>query len=86
MATTRRPARRWRDPGCRNTPLWLAYAPHRVSCPTCGLRVERIPWAEPWQRVTHALGRAVATLARALPWAAVAAQFRLNWKTVAARG
>jgi len=84
VAAARRAARRWRDLSCRDHPLWLAYAPHRVRCATCGLRVERIPWAEPWQRVTVALGRAVATLARALPWAAVAAHFRLNWKTVAA--
>jgi transposase len=83
VAATRRPERRWRDLACRDTPLWLAYAPHRVHCPTCGLRVERIPWAEPWQRVTHALGRAVAILARALPWATVAEHYRLNWKTVA---
>jgi len=44
--------------------------------------VERVPWA--WQRVTHALCRAVATLTRVLDWSSVAAHFRLNWKTVAA--
>ena len=83
VATTRRPARRWQDLALRDAPLWLLYAPHRVWCPTCGIRVERIPWAEKWQRVTHALARAVATLARKLDWASVAAHFRLNWKTVA---
>ena len=83
VATSRRPARRWRDLALRAAPLWLVYAPHRVWCATCGLRVEQIPWAEKWQRVTHALARAVATLARKLDWASVAAHFRLNWKTVA---
>jgi len=83
VAATRRPARRWQDLALRDQPLWLVYAPHRVWCSTCGLRVERIPWAEKWQRVTHALVRAVATLARKLDWASVAAHFRLNWKTVA---
>jgi len=34
--------------------------------------------------VTHALARAVATLARVLDWKSVAGHFRLNWKTVAA--
>jgi transposase len=43
-----------------------------------------VPWAAKWQRVTHALARAVATLARQLDWSAVAEHFRLNWKTVAA--
>jgi len=83
LATTRRPERRWRDLALRDQPLWLVYAPHRVWCPQCGLRVERVPWAEKWQRVTHSLARAVATLARKLDWASVAAHFRLNWKTVA---
>ena len=45
--------------------------------------MERVPWAEKWQRVTQALARAVAVLARQLDWASVAAHFRLNWKTVA---
>ena len=67
----------------RDQPLWLVYAPYRVWCPTCGLRVERVPWAEKWQRVTHALARAVATLARKLDWTSVATHFRVNWKTVA---
>ncbi len=83
VATTRRPERRWQDLALRDQPLWLVYAPHRVWCPTCGLRVERVPWAEKWQRVTHSLARAVATLARQLDWSSVAAHFRLNWKTVA---
>jgi transposase len=62
----------------------LVYAPYRVWCHRCGLRVEQVPWAEKWQRVTHALARAVAQLARVLDWASVAAHFRLNWKTVEA--
>ena len=83
VATTRRPERRWQDLALREQPLWLVYEPHRVWCPQCGLRVERVPWAEKWQRVTHALARAVATLARKLDWSSIAAHFHLNWKTVA---
>lgn len=84
VAPTRRPLRRWRDLAMREHLVELRYAPYRVWCPRCGLRVERVPWADPWQRVTHALARAVATLARVLDWTSVAAHFRLNWKTVAA--
>ncbi len=83
VAPTRRPERRWQDLALRTEPLYLRYAPCRVWCPTCGLRVERIPWAEKWQRVTHGLARAVARLARQLDWSSVAAHFRVNWKTVA---
>jgi transposase len=84
VATTRRPERQWQDLAMRDYMVRLVYAPFRVWCPPCGLRVERIPWADQWQRVTHALARAVATLARELDWAAVAEHFRLNWKTVEA--
>jgi len=84
VAGTRRPERRWRDLAMREHLVELVYAPHRVWCPRCGLRVERVPWADTWQRVTHALARAVAVLARELNWTAVATHFRLNWKTVGA--
>ena len=84
VAPTRRPPRRWRDLDMREQAVQLVYAPYRVWCETCGLRVERVPWAASWHRVTHALARAVAWLARELNWEAVATYFRLNWKTVAA--
>src|SRR5260370_4543189 len=60
VAPARRPARRWRDLAMREHILELVYAPCRVWCAPCGLRVERIPWADKWQRVTHALARGVA--------------------------
>ncbi len=83
VAAARRPPRRWRDLALHGQQLVLEYAPYRVWCPHCGLRVERVPWADAWQRVTHGLARAVARLARELPWAGVAAEYQLNWKTVA---
>src|SRR4029453_13099323 len=83
-APTRRPARRWRDLVIRTHTVWLVYAPYRVWCTRCGLRVERIPWAELWQRVTQELAREVATLARDLPWLRIAAHVGLNWKTIEA--
>ena len=52
VAPTRRPARRWRDLTMREHLVELVYAPSCVWCSRCGLRVERVPWAEKWQRVT----------------------------------
>ncbi len=79
-----RPRRRWRDLRLRDRPLVLAYAPYRVRCRRCGVRVEQVPWAARWARVTTALARAVALLARRLSWAEVATHFGLDWKTAVA--
>ena len=75
--------REWRDLAIRDLLLRLRYRPRRVDCPRCGVRVEDLPWAEPWARVTRALSHAVATLARELSWKGTAKQFQLNWKSVA---
>lgn len=56
----------------------------RVACPTCGPKVERLDWLEPYARVTVRLAEAVARLCRVLPIKHVAEHFKLNWKTVKA--
>ena len=78
-----RKEREWRDLSMRQMSLLLRYRPRRVKCRSCGVRVEEVPWAEPWARVTRALAHAVARLARELSWQGTARQYRLNWKTVA---
>jgi len=78
-----REERQWRDLSMRKATLILRYRPRRIDCPRCGIRVEDFPWAEPWARVTRALGNAVALLARELSWQGTARQYGLNWKTVA---
>lgn len=76
-------ARSWQDLSLRGLPMTLRYQPRRVHCPRCGVRVEEVPWARPWARVTQALARAVAELARHLSWQETARHFRLDWKSVA---
>src|SRR6185369_16258169 len=71
------------DLSMRKLPLKLLYRPRRVECPRCGVRVEDLPWAEPWARVTTALSNAVAVLARELSWQGTAREYGLNWKSVA---
>lgn len=77
------PVRQWRDLSVRDQPLVLHYAPVEVRCRRCGLRAEKLPWADRWQRVTHALALAVSTLSRELSWSKTAEHFGLDWKTVA---
>jgi transposase len=67
----------------RDRQLILVYTPYRVVCPRCGVRVERIPWARRWQRITHALSGVVSALAKELPWNRVGRHYGLNWKCVA---
>jgi transposase len=75
--------RLWRGLKIRKLALVLAYTPRRVECPDCGVRVEKVPWAERWSRVTKSLARAAAELARRTDLSTVATQFSINWKTVA---
>ncbi len=75
--------RRWRDLSLRNLPIVLHYRPRRVRCPRCGVWVEAVPWAQLGARVTTALARAVAELARHLSWQETARHFRLDGKSVA---
>ena len=42
----RRPARVWRHLPWGRMPVWLQYTPWRVSCSRCGVKVERVPWAD----------------------------------------
>jgi hypothetical protein len=75
--------RLWRDLKIRKLALVLAYTPRRVVCPDCGVRIEKVPWAQRWSRVTKSLARAAAELARRTDLSTVATQFSINWKTVA---
>ena len=81
---SRQPRRRWRDLRIRDQDLILVYAPVRVLCPVCGPRLEALPWASRWQRITHGLSLAIARLSRELSWKQTALFFGTDWKTVAA--
>ncbi|MGH9453161.1 MAG: ISL3 family transposase [Terriglobia bacterium] len=76
-------ARSWQDLSLRQFAMVLRYRPRRVCCRHCGVRVEAVPWAQLWARVTTALAAAVAELARHLSWQQTARHFRLDWKSVA---
>jgi len=55
---------------------------HRVWCPRCGPKVERLSWLEPYSRVTNRLAESVARLCAVLPIKHVAQHFGLGWQTV----
>ncbi|MDN5872248.1 MAG: ISL3 family transposase, partial [Nitrococcus sp.] len=68
-------------------PLWgikvfLVYAPRRVDCPSCGVRVESMPWALGKSPLTKAYAWFLARWARRLSWKEVALVFAASWESV----
>jgi len=70
-------------------PLWglvvfLIYAPRRIACRRCGVRVEWLPWCEPGGKspTTLAFRLFLATWARRLSWKQTAQVFGVGWQTV----
>lgn len=68
-------------------PLWgmkvfLVYAPRRVECRRCGVRVERLPWAMGKHRLTDRYAWFLARWARRLSWKEVAEVFGSSWDSV----
>ncbi len=68
-------------------PLWgnkvfFVYAPRRVSCPSCGIRVERMPWVAGKHRLTDTYAWFLAGWAKRLSWHEVAEAFHTSWDHV----
>ncbi len=58
-------------------PLWgfavfLVYAMRRVSCPSCGVKVETVPWASGKHQISDTYAWFLARWARRLSWQEVA--------------
>jgi len=68
-------------------PLWgiavyLVYALRRVSCPSCGVCVESVPWATGKHQLTDAYAWFLARWARRLSWKEVSEVFHTSWEQV----
>ena len=62
--------------------VFLVYAPRRVSCPQCGVRVEFVPWAVGKHRLTTAYGWYLSRWAKRMSWQEVAKAFHTSWHHV----
>ena len=79
-----------RDPKQRRfqfVPLWgmaviFLYAMRRVDCPHCGVKVERVPWAEGKHQLTTTYQIFLARWAKLLSWKQVARAFHTSWDNV----
>ncbi|MEM9463664.1 MAG: ISL3 family transposase [Myxococcota bacterium] len=68
-------------------PLWgllffFIYSMRRVQCPTCGVKVESVPWAEGKSPTTKAYAWFLAGWAKKISWKDVARHFNTTWDTV----
>lgn len=68
-------------------PLWgiavcFVYALRRVDCRSCGVTVERVPWARGKCHLTTSYRWFLARWAKRLPWDEVARIFHTNWRNV----
>ena len=58
------------------------YAMRRVNCPTCGVKVEQVPWADGKSHLTKSYRWFLARLAQRLSWKGVADVFHTTWENV----
>jgi transposase len=63
--------------------VFFAYAMRRVECPRCGIKVERVPWAQGKSPITTTYAWFLAGWAKRLCWSAVAEAFHTSWHHVA---
>jgi transposase len=68
-------------------PLWgmavfFVYRMRRVNCPTCGVKVERVPWCDGKNQMTTTYRWFLAAWAKRLSWREVAMVFRTSWQNV----
>ncbi|MEK7074512.1 MAG: ISL3 family transposase, partial [Patescibacteria group bacterium] len=62
--------------------VFFVYAPRRVDCPCCSVRVEAMPWSNGKHRLTGCLSWFLARWAKLLSWKEVAEAFHTSWDHV----
>lgn len=74
---------RWvRDLPILDCPTLLLVHRCRVSCPSCGPKLEALPWLERYARVTVRLAHSVARMCKVMTIQHVAEYWGLSWATV----
>ena len=63
-------------------PVFFLYVMRRVDCPTCGVVVESVPWADGKHQLTRTYAWFLARWAKRLSWKEVAIVFQTSWDKV----
>lgn len=76
------PARRFEFVPLWGMAVFFVYAMRRVDCPSCGVTVERVPWAAGKCHLTTSFRWFLARWAKRLSWEEVAGIFGTTWRNV----
>lgn len=60
-------------------PVTLVYSLRRLDCPSCGVRSERVPFADPKARVTRRLRQQIGLDCQSMPTSHAAVRHRVSW-------
>lgn len=71
--------RTWRDLPWALHPVTLVYAQRRVRCRTCGIRTERVEFADPKARLTRRLQHRVGLDCQSMPTSHAALRHAISW-------
>ena len=74
--------RRFEIPPVLNMKGFFSYRMRRVECPHCGVKVERVPWAEGKSHFTKSYQLFIARWAKRLSWLETACIFKTSWDSV----
>ena len=78
----RLPARRFEFVPLWGIAVYFVYAMRRVECPTCGVKVEQVPWCDGKNQLTTTYRWFLAGWAKRLSWKGVAYAFGTTWQNV----
>jgi transposase len=78
----RLPARRFEFVPLWQIAVYFVYAMRRVDCPTCGVKVEQVPWCDGKNQLTTTYRWFLAGWAKQLSWKGVAEAFGTTWQNV----
>ena len=78
----RQPSRRFEYVPLWQIAVYFVYAMRRVSCPRCGVKVEKVPWCDGKNQLTTTYRWFLAGWAKRLCWKDVAEAFGTTWQNV----
>ena len=74
-----RAERTWDDLSWAEHRVMLVYQQRRLSCRTCGIRTERVPFADPKGRITRRLRQVIGLDCQSMPTSHAAVRHGISW-------